>query len=385
MDFLVGTFNTHTIYTLHFNPKDDTLRILYASAAPGLHSWLSLSPDKRFLYATIWTSPAAVAAFRITPNHTLQHLNSRPVRRTSGYVAASSTHLYSAGGPSGEVFRLNTDGSIGAPVQELSFKDSEASGTKDRSSDQHGDFGGLRHGAHSIDLSPDGLALYVADIGRNCIWTYSVRPLTNDVNSLDPPLTFGTKAVALRGNDGPRHTTPHPNGRVLYVVQEHSNMLDVFSVGPGGTELDHVSAWPILPSEKEVEDFWADEVRVGKAGERPRHVYASTRGLQQKTRGWVTVWSLDENGMVVEGKGLGGCLDRWETPTSGGIANAIEPAPGPFGRGDGLEYLALTDSQEGFVFVLKFDGKNIQEVARTKLKDEDDECLVVKAATAVWL
>lgn len=385
MDFLVGTFNLRTIYTIRFNSTDRTLHVLYANQGPGAHSWLALSPDKKSLYATVWSNPASVAAFRILPDHSLQHVNTEPVRKTSGYVTASQSHLYSAGGPSGEVFRLNADGGIGPLVQELCFVDSASSDVEDKSADQHGDFGGLRHGAHSIDLSPDSRALYVADIGRNCLWTYSVQSVSNAPQSLDPPLAFGTKAVAPRGNDGPRHATSHPNGLVLYVVQEHSNMLDVFSTGSEGTELEHVSGWPILPRDTEAKNFWADEVRVSKIGERPRYVYASTRGLEQKTRGWVTVWGIDERGMVVEGKEAGGCLDRWETPTSGGLANAVEPAPESLQGPDGMEYLAMTDSLEGLVFLLGFDGEKVQEIARVKLKDEEDEMLTVKAATAVWL
>ena len=44
-----------------------------------------------------------------------------------------------------------------------------------------------------------------------------------------------------------------------------------------------------------------------------------------------------------------------------------------------MEYLDLTDSEEGFVFVLGWDGKEVKEVARTKLDDG------AGAATAVWL
>ena len=48
------------------------------------------------------------------------------------------------------------------------------------------------------------------------------------------------------------------------------------------------------------------------------------------------------------------------------------------------EWIALTDSQEGYVFVLSFDGFRIEEVARVKLEDGSG-VEVVGAATAVWL
>jgi carboxy-cis,cis-muconate cyclase len=65
----------------------------------------------------------------------------------------------------------------------------------------------------------------------------------------------------------------------------------------------------------------------------------------------------------------------WETPTSGGWANAIQPGP----TVDGIEYIALTDSAEGLVMVLSWDGREFKEAARAKL-DEG-----VGPATAVWL
>jgi carboxy-cis,cis-muconate cyclase len=73
----------------------------------------------------------------------------------------------------------------------------------------------------------------------------------------------------------------------------------------------------------------------------------------------------------------------WETPTSGGIANAIEPAPWAEEHGE-VEYLAMTDSLEGWVFMLSFDGKEVKEVARVSL-GQTDAGEVVQAATAVWL
>ena len=44
----------------------------------------------------------------------------------------------------------------------------------------------------------------------------------------------------------------------------------------------------------------------------------------------------------------------------------------------------MTDSEEGGVFMLSFDGKEIKEVANLKL-GKTDEGDMVGAATAVWL
>lgn len=401
MNLIVGTFNTPSLHTLHFDPptrtKDASLRILAKHNAIGSHSWLALSPSKQFLYCTAWTEPPSVVAYRINQSTTdqspglksaapqLEHINSAPIASRSGYVAVhpSGKFLYSVGGPSGEVFTLRDDGGIGECIQVLSFIEQEASTSQGL---LHGDFGGLRHGAHSVDLSADGKALYVADIGRNCVWTYSVNIASDRKNNASSAhLLLGEKHIAPRHNDGPRHTTPHPNGQMLYSLQEHSSMVDAFEVAEDGVTLKHCSGAKIIPADKAPEDYWADEVRLSnkwREGGQPKYLYASTRGLKDNTKGYVAVIELDASGQ------LGETLHIWETPTSGGWANAIEPAPASAYK-DGLdnetqkEWLALTDSLEGFVFVLSFDGQLIEEVARVCLGEGQDE--VVGAATAVWL
>lgn len=110
-----------------------------------------------------------------------------------------------------------------------------------------------------------------------------------------------------------------------------------------------------------------------------RYLYASTRGLLPTEKGWVAVFPLLPSGLLASETPSA----LWETPTSGGWANAIEPAPSGFstlGEGQGgRDYIALTDSEEGLVLVLSWDGEKVEEVARTKLEGG------AGAATAVWL
>lgn len=374
MDFLVGTFYTSKIFTLRFTAPSQ-LDVIQTSKTCGGHSWISLSQDHKFLYTTVWAESPAVAAYKVNSNGSVTFLNSKPIKAMSGYVAVTKTHLYSAGGPTGEVFAINPDGSLGVVVQELSFrKQDELNDGQVKTA--HGDFGGLRHGSHSIDFSPDGCSIYIADIGHNCVWTYSL-----DVNAAaagKPHLTLGMKWIASRSNDGPRHTWPHPNGKYLYSLQEHSSMVDVLSIAEDGTTLDLVGGVKIIPADEDAKDFWADEVRLSRPVKgAPQYLYASTRGLQAEKKGYVAVFRLGENGLID-----GEALDIYETATSGGIANAVEPAPNSTSD-RGVQYIALTDSQEGWVFVLGFDGKKIFEAARTKLTDDDRKG--VACATAVWL
>jgi carboxy-cis,cis-muconate cyclase len=386
MDFIVGTFNHNVLYTLHFEPPTATskasLDVVCDNPAISGHSWLSFSKNKQYLYCTAWTKPnPSIAAYKVKRGgRELQFLNAKPVKALSGYVCANERHVFSVGGPTGEVFLIEGDGSIGPVVQELDFVTGQGENmSEQRGEVAHGSFGGLRHGSHSVDLSPDGRSLYIADIGRNCIWTYSIKK-SKDVTAA--PLTLGSKHVSPRAHDGPRHTWPHPNGQILYCLQEHSSMVDVFAIAEDGVTLEFKQGVKIIPNEKDVKLYWADEVRLstGPDPNKPRYMYASTRGLEAHTMGYVAAYSLNPDGTLTSET----AIDIWETPTSGGLANAIEPAPWRKVQNENEEFLAMTDSQEGWVFMLSFDGKCIKEVSRLNL-GRTDEGEVVGAATAVWL
>ena len=412
-NFLVGTFNTPHLYTLSFTAPS-TLTILAKHNAVGSHSWLYLNESKTNLYATAWTDPPSVAAYKINDSagKSIQQISLAHTATRSGYVTATSTALYSAGGPSGEVFSL--DPKTGEVIPPTSSTSEQSNGTAnpgpqplqtlsfiDASNQQNAangvlDFGGLRHGAHSTDLSPSQRALYIADIGRNCIWTYSISPR-------DGSLALGEKHISPRPDDGPRHVWPHPNGKVVYCLQEHTSIVDVFQVldapeqngkGGDGVHLKWVQGRKIVPKSMSKKLFWADEVRTSLSdGDKPKHLYASTRGLQEgETNGYVAVYALDQAGLIADLPGQekraeetadeenqNGLLDMWQSPTSGGWANAVQPGP----TIDGMEYLALTDSEQGLVMVLSWDGKKVAEVARVKL--EGGGLKVEGAATAVWL
>ena len=410
--------------------SQSSLSILKQSSAIGSHSWLELSPresdGRQFLYCTGWTEPPSLVAYEVTSPTSIKYINSVETAQRSGYVCANEKAVYSAGAAKGEVFAIDpqtrgfiaksdheetrrqvngvvngsesipnginghhTNGCIDdhpdkpttelgeSPIQTVSFTDST---TKQRNNGSVMDFGGIRHGAHSADFSPSGRTLYVADIGRNCIWSYAVCPTHGT-------LSRRTKNAAPRENDGPRHAWPHPNGKVVYSLQEHSSMVDVFDcVDQDGLELRWVQGVSILPAGRNPDDYWADEVRTSLSllhayKDSPKVLYASNRGLEAGTKGYVAAYALDQDGHIDTTAGEEGLLHMWETPTSGGWANAIQPAPrGTAGRDD-TEYMSLTDGEIGMVMILGFSGKTgrFSELARVRL-DEG-----AGAATAVWL
>ena len=439
----VGTFNTKELFTIRFDPKQHTLDLVGTTKAIGGHSWLStrrvaVQGDATHIYATCWTEPPSVAAYRIlrSPQVSFELLNTAETASRSGYVTITSdpAHphpvLYTVGGPTGEIIALDKEtggfdlqgrhhpmvigrsgdklgkGIVGR-VQELDFvfgrcsepghtlAESQASSTDGQATQLDGsrgkntmDFGGLRHGSHGVDLSPDGRVAFVPDIGRNCIWVYDVDPTTG-------ALRLAHKCQAGRPNDGPRHTFCHPNGRIVYSLQEHSSYVDAYDLiqDAQGTRLEWREGVRIIPADESESLYWADEVRLSTESLTPAYLFASTRGLAKETKGWVAVFHLNPDGKFKTPDAL--CF--WQTPTSGGWANAIEPAPqwmsGPEGDAETFQYAVLTDSEDGVVRMLRLVNPSstspnrsfaIEQVATLDLGNSPDGQLR-QAATGVWI
>ncbi|SPC62481.1 related to muconate cycloisomerase [Ustilago sp. UG-2017b] len=374
----VGTFNTNELFTVLFDPEKETLELLEISQAKGYHSWLSTATIPKssssatsptHLYATCWTQPPSVAAYRIQrdgPNKArFELLNSAETAARSGYVyvgfPAKAAHpvLYSCGGPTGEEIDFVTGecsvpGKTLAQTLELKRREAQKSTGDDSSTDSATtkldasggknamDFGGLRHGSHGIDLSPEGGVCYIPDIGRNCVWTMNVDPTSG-------ALSVGEQSIAPRKDDGPRHTVSHPGGRYIYSLQEYSSMVEVFELikDAKGTRLEWKQGVKIIPQSEDEGLYWADEVRLScpssqPEGEYPLYMFASTRGLASGTKG--------------------------------------------------AQYAVLTDSEVGVVRMLRLDVSVASQPSNVLIKEvatldlgNDAQGKLREAATAVWI
>ncbi|KAK0545551.1 hypothetical protein OC844_007338 [Tilletia horrida] len=414
---VTGTFNTASLHLLAFDTLTTTLTLSRSIPnAQGPHQFLALGngPEPlanslgvaqwKTVYATTWANPPSLSAWSVkgldidagssldlAANVDLDWLSTVPITATSSYVhvqpppfhsltspsygvePGSAQFLYSAGGPTGEVHRIDPlTGALASDpgkVQELIFLREGGKALPEANKTRKA----LRYGAHSVDVSTDQLA-FVADLGRNAILTYR-----RDLN----------------------------DGRLTYVT-EHTSFVDVFELMDNGTGLlEYRLSLDILPEGADRASYRGDTVRLSPSG---RAVLASTRGKTPATRGWVTAWDLDALTATVaagtanlSAQDEDECLlSRWRTPTSGGKANAIEWAPRydlaltkqtsddtKKGKGEENDWAVLTDDAEGYVLVLRWNGRGLEEVARTKLPGkgvpELGEGEHEGASHAIWL
>lgn len=222
---LVGTYTQDTpsegIYALEFNKKGALVSkiILAESDNP---SFLAFSPDGKYVYAVNQTRGAsAVSAFKFDKNRgTLTFLNKSDVLNGPCHVYATDNHIFTANYSSGSI-------SILERKENGSLTDTTHNIIQPRYM-----FGRGRTGpshAHQIVSSPDGKFILVTNLGTDGIFIYRYLPGEDS----DKVLTFVNETKVKKGS-GPRHMTFSKNGRFLYLLQELSAELTVFSVNEKG-------------------------------------------------------------------------------------------------------------------------------------------------------
>ena len=120
----------------------------------------------------------------------------------------------------------------------------------------------------------------------------------------------------------------------------------------------------------------------------PEYLVTTTRGSSPDIRGWLSIFALNEQGGFVQD----GTAERFQTPTSGGKANAVDLLSKQQGEG---VWIVLTDDDDskfsdggpgnGAVRVLEFKGfgtGGVKEIAEWPKDRKED---IQGASHAIWL
>ncbi|KAJ3937625.1 MAG: hypothetical protein NXY57DRAFT_980313 [Lentinula lateritia] len=364
---LSGSFRSLSLFLLAFSPAARTLSLLHQVPGFGPHQYIGTNRDKikssqssetnlstttvgLAAYTTSWAVPPILSSWEITSDWHLNHLDNVPITAVSSYISFPHpyTHLYSMGGPTGEVHLLSPQsGSFLEKVQEILFVPPDKLADADKSRKA------LRYGSHAIEFAhlpgTNTRLAFVPVLGTNSIEVY-----THDPDSGFLTHVYSSPSPRSGVEDGPRHVKVHPNGKILYCVTEHNNLLDVYSFRATGrsdssTEwsnnpLKYLGTRSLLPpnlsypsaSIQTIHRFRGDTLMLGPsvgAGQWPTEIWATTRGATEDDRGWVSVFKLDQDGMFATSNPSGKSfseeegVERYETPTSGGKAHAIDLYP----------------------------------------------------------
>ena len=210
------------IYRLHLLP-DGSLHIVGMLKTDN-PSWIVVSKDQRFLYTTNESETGRVSVVEITAQGPLRLINSQQTRGahpTHACLTPDGNYLLAANYSDGMnnagfiVFPLADSGEIGEAVQHVRFEKGSAV-IADRQQSGH---------AHSVNISPDGKTLYVADLGADIVRVYRYQPHTDTPFQPQPQ-----DDIHFPGGAGPRHMAFSADGRFLCIVTEMSAQIHLFQV-----------------------------------------------------------------------------------------------------------------------------------------------------------
>jgi 6-phosphogluconolactonase len=231
--------------------------------------FIAVSPDKRFLYSIDtekFGGPEAafVGAFAIEGSEGgLRFLNRQSTRGTASCfldIDPSGKTVLVASYNSGNVASLpvQTDGSLGEAVSLVQHSGSSVDPKRQTGPN-----------AHCFVVSPEGRHALAADLGIDKILIYTLDAISAKLEP-NPAQPF----VTLPPGSGPRHLTFHPNGKLVYVINELANTIGVFDWNPKDGTLKEKQVIGTLPKDFTGKSYTAD-LKVAPDG---RYLYGTNRG-----------------------------------------------------------------------------------------------------------
>ena len=266
-----GGSNARGISVMHYDPTTNELSLVAIVAPVTSPSFIVLDSTRRFLYSGNESGSGSASAFSVNPQSgALRFLNTVGVGGQPAHVAVhpGGKHLLTANYTGGTVavLPIQADGSLGTTPQIISH------------------FGGLGPNAgrqeapHPHMVLPDSTGKYVLvnDLGLDATIVYSF-------DSTAGRLTEANRVAAPAGS-GPRHLAWHPNGRVVYSINELSNAINVYQWDGNGNLTAVQENVSTLPAGFKG-NSGAGEVLVDFAG---KYLYGSNRGSDN-----IVIYSID--------------------------------------------------------------------------------------------
>lgn len=260
------------IYAYTFNPANGHLSPLGLKAETANPSFLTVAPDRQFLYAVSEVGnyqgrhSGGLLAYRANAETGQLTLLNETASIGEGpcHVSLDQTGKFAlvANYDSGSVavFRLLPDGKLGgvsAFVQHLG-----ASLNPDRQKGPH---------AHFIETTADNRFAIAADLGLDQLLIYKF-------DSNNGSLSASTPAnINVRAGAGPRHFVLHPNQRYLYLATELDSSVSTFAYDPAQGTLQEKQTISALPKDFKGKSD-AAEIQVDAKG---KFLYVSTRGADR--------------------------------------------------------------------------------------------------------
>ncbi|HEY2928378.1 lactonase family protein [Piscinibacter sp.] len=211
---------------------------------------LAVSPDRKFLYAALRSQPYTVASFRIdAASGRLAAIGSNALPDSMASIATDRTGRYllaaSYGGHKLSVSPIGSDGVVGVATQVMP----------------------TGQNAHAVLADPSNRHVLVTNLGSDAVMQLRWDAATGQLTPNTPPAYSG------RAKAGPRHLVFHPNGRVVYLLNELDASVDVLGFDSAKGTLSLQQTLSTLPSGFSGKP-WAADLHATPDG---RFLYTSER------------------------------------------------------------------------------------------------------------
>lgn len=265
MEIYIGTYTDESdsdgIYHCRFDALTGELGDAHLVAEVANPSFLAKDPESTYLVAVSEVDSAEVLSFAMQGDGVLRIMDRV---RTGGsaacHVAVSAAHatVFAANYEDGSVMScpVGADGTFNGPPQTV--KHSGSSIDTERQEGPH---------AHSVNIDPEGSALLVADLGTDSIVVYAIGEGHGRLAEIE-----SARGRAIAGS-GPRHMVFHPNGTVVYCLNELTSTVTRYDYRPGEA-LDAIQTVPGLPGGYSGVSTAAD-IHIDSTA---RFLYSSNRG-----------------------------------------------------------------------------------------------------------
>jgi 6-phosphogluconolactonase len=259
-------------------------------------SWLALSTDRKFLYAsseilshdgaeggliTAFAVDAASGALR--PLNTVSSVGASPayvsVHPSGKFVMAANYY-----GGSYTVIRIRPDGSLGEMTDLVQLPPTPEAAAAPVVAAGRGAFVGPpapgRPRGHMISTDPSGQFVIGNDTG-----TFKILVWTLNTNTGKLTQVSSTQAEAA---SGPRHFVFSPDGKTLYQLYEQSARLAVYNFNNGSPTLRQAPVSTVTSGY--TGGATTSELLISRDG---KYLYSGNRGADS-----IAVWSVDARGLV---------------------------------------------------------------------------------------
>ncbi|KAL5337057.1 Lactonase, 7-bladed beta-propeller-domain-containing protein [Aspergillus crustosus] len=350
---LTGSYTDTSLFLLAFDSVSRTLSLNSTIPGYGLHQYVTSNAAKDRVYATTMSEPPQLFSWTVDKDYQFTHLEMTNITSSSCYISEDGRYTYSAGGPTGQIHALDNDGVIGDLVDEVYFIPEEDIPSVDKTR------AAVLYGGHAFDVNANSKG-FVPHLGMNSIFMYDIADNgTARLQSINLSPTEG---------DGPRNSYPSKDGRLLYVINEHTQWLDIYEIRE--TDLKHVQRASAIPdSLRDRYTFRSNTVQPSRDG---KYLFTSTRSWNNtEANGHVAVFELDRRGYLKREQAVA----SYEAPVTLGAAGGLRVAPWEDetnrDRRGLTDYMYLSDTSEGWMYILGWTpaSKTLEMVASLQYPD----------------